>query len=260
CVEIASRHGLAKVEAHARLLLGERDRESGDVEAAIHQFMRALEASVDTGDEVGTEMAFGNLGLLYLERGWYEQSSQCFRQALEAGQSSPNRAAWLGSLGQTLAELGQLESSIRYYLEAFAEASHHDDVKAQAICRGSQGNALFELEHYQEAVVCYREAFELSEQVGDKVRQSIWLGNLANVYRKQGKIDEATSTCRQALQAARDPEDEHAAAAHMDSLGDCLMQAGQVEEALSLYEEALKISQSIVDRQGQALYLSNLGP
>ena len=259
CVEIAARHGLAKVEAHARLLLGEQDRESGEVDAAIHQFMRALEASIDTGDEVGTEMAFGNLGLLYLERGWYEQSSQCFRQALEAGESSPNRAAWLGSLGQTLAELGQLESSIRYYLEAFAEASRHGDVKAQAICRGSQGNALFELEHYQEAVVCYREAFELSEQVGDKVRQSIWLGNLANVYRKQGKIDEATSTCRQALQAARDLEDEHAAAAHMDSLGDCLMQAGQVEEALSLYEEALKISQSIVDRQGQRIYLSNLG-
>ncbi len=259
CVDLASRHALTKVEAHARLLLGELDRVRGDIDAAIHQFMRALECSVDSADDVGCERAFGNLGLLYLERGWHEQSSQCFRQALEVSETSPNRAAWLGSLGQALAELGQFENSIRFYLEAFAEASRHDDIKAQAICRGSQGNSLFELAHYQEAIVCYREAFEMSQRSGDKVRQSVWLGNLANAYRKEGRLDEATAACRKALEAAVELNDEHSQAAHMDSLGDCLMAEGQVAEAVNLYEEALEISQSIVDRQGQRIYLSNLG-
>jgi CHAT domain-containing protein/Tfp pilus assembly protein PilF len=259
CIELAASEGLARVEAHARLLLGEQLRESGDADSAIGHLMRALEISLDAGDEIGAEMAFGNLGLIYLERAWYEPALECFRQALQAGAASPNRAAWLGSLGQALAELGQFEEATRYYLEAFAEAGHHKDVRAQAICRGSQGNALFELGHYQEAVVCYGQAVELSSSAGDLVRQSVWLGNMANVYRKEGALAAAVKTCRQALDIARTLADQHAEAAHLDSLGDCLMETGQVDEAMDCYQQALQISQSIVDRQGQRIYLSNLG-
>lgn len=259
CLIAASQTGLTRVEVQARLILGTQSREMGDLDTAIGHFMRALEGSADGADAIAAEMAFGNLGLIYLERGWNEQASECFRQALESGGSSPNRAAWLGSLGQALAELGQFEEAIRFYLEAFAEASRHQDVRAEAVCRGSQGNALFELGHHAEAAVCYVEAIELSRRGGDPGREGVWLGNLANVYRKEGKLEAAIATCQEALAVAETVADLHSQAAHLDSLGDCLIAAGQADKAMISYERALAISRSIVDRQGERIYLSNLG-
>jgi CHAT domain-containing protein/tetratricopeptide (TPR) repeat protein len=258
CLSLAQDAELLKIEAHARFLLGEQYRQLGDTDSAIHQFLGALEAAYSCEDSVGVEMAFGELGLLYLERGWAEQASECFRQALETTPDSPNRAAWLGSLGQCLAELGQYNEAIASYIAAFEEAVSIENPGAQAICLGSQGNALFEQGNVEGAIKCYEKAIELSHEAGDTAREGIWYGNLGNAYRKQLDLSKATEYCQKALQQAQKLGDRHAEAAHLDSLGDCLMQSGDSATALSKYEEALSISKTLADRQGERIYLSNL--
>ncbi len=259
CLETARANELLKLEAHARFLLGEQDRQNGDTDAAIQHFLGALEAAYNCDDSIGIEMSFGELGLLYLEKGWAEQASECFRQALETGQDSPNRAAWLGSLGQALAELGQFEPAIATYITAFDEAAKTGNVSAQSICKGSQGNSLFEQGQIEDAIQCYLQAIEFSRLANDVRRQGIWCGNLGNAHRRLGDLDKAIDCCRAALDLARDIKDRHAEAAHLDSLGDCLMAQAKIEEAQAAYEEALAISHSINDRQGQRIYLSNAG-
>ncbi len=259
CLEIAIANGFDKIKSHASLLLGEQDREAGSSETAIQHFLRALEASLACQDEVGVEMSFGNLGLVYLEKGWAEQASECFRQALERGENSPNRAAWQGSLGQCLAELGQFEQALNYYHKAFEDSKVSGNTVAQSICRGSEGNAHFELGDYERAAVCYEEALELSKHTQDAARAGIWLGNMSNAFRRLGEHDKAIAACEEALEVARQLADTHSEAAHLDSLGECYQSAGDLPKAMESYEQALKLSQSIEDRQGQRIYLSNLG-
>ncbi len=256
---LATESGMDRVRAQACLLLGEQDRASGDADSAIRNFLTALSASLGCQDEIGVETAFGNLGLLYLEKGWAEQASECFRQALERGSGSPNRAAWLGSLGQCMAELGQFDRAVEYYRQAHGEARAREDVVAQAICLGSEGNAHFEQGDFERAAQCYREALSLSQSAADEARVGIWLGNLSNAYRKLGDIAAAIGTCEEALAVARDLGDAHSEAAHLDSLGECHMSAGNLETAMEYYELALELSREIADRQGQRIYLSNLG-
>jgi CHAT domain-containing protein/tetratricopeptide (TPR) repeat protein len=259
CLEIAIANGFDKIKAHASLLLGEQEREAGASETAIQHFLRALEASLACQDDVGAEMAFGNLGLVYLEKGWAEQASECFRQALELSDNSPNQAAWHGSLGQCLAELGQLEQALNYYQQAFEDSKDKGNTVAQSICRGSEGNAHFELGDYEKAAVCYEEALELSKHTQDAARAGIWLGNMSNAFRRQGEHDKAIAACEEALEVARQLDDVHSEAAHLDSLGECYQSSGDLTKAMASYEQALKLSQSIEDRQGQRIYLSNLG-
>lgn len=259
CLDIAVDHGLEKVTAHASLLLGEQDREFGQWESAIRHFMRALESSLNCLDEVGVEMAFGNLGLLYLERGWAEQASECFRQALDRGGNTPSRAAWLGSLGQCMAELGLYDQALSYYDASFEAAVLSNNPVAQAICRGSAGNAYYEKGEFGKASECYADALELSQGVSDLPRAGVWLGNLSNTFRKLGKKELSTQACLEALQVARLQSDVHSESAHLDTLGDGYMEDGELDKAMECYQQALELSQTIEDRQGQRIYLGNLG-
>jgi tetratricopeptide (TPR) repeat protein len=178
---------------------------------------------------------------------------------LETVEDSPNQAAWYGSLGQSLAELGQYDEAIAVYRTAFAVAQDMGNLNAQAICRGSEGNALFDLGKAEEAVACYEEAIALSHEAGDLPKEGIWYGNLGNAYRKQGDLMKAVEYCQKALKLAQSIEDHHSEAAHLDSIGDCLLHQDDMEAALDKYSEALRISRSIRDRQGERIYLSNKG-
>ena len=102
--------------------------------------LRALDAAYSCEDRNGMEIAFGNLGRLYLEKGWAEQSIEWFRHALEVREDTPNKAAWLGSLGLAYTELGLYDDANDYFTRAFNEAGLTEDRRTQAICRGSQGS------------------------------------------------------------------------------------------------------------------------
>lgn len=258
-IVVATNYGLAKVEAHGRLLLAEQARDQGKTDQAIHQFILALDAAYNCGDVVGMEIALGNLGRLYLERGWAEQSFECFRNALEVRPDTPNRITWLGSMGLAQAELGQYEEAVSQYLNAYEEASTAGDASAQAICKGSQGNVFFECQRLQEASECYEEALKLSQEAGDGRRVAIWLGNIGNTWLKLGDLNKAIEACTNAVELARTHGDRQSEAAHLDSLGDCYFAQGNLNAALDRYNEALAISKNIEDRLGQRIYLSNLG-
>lgn len=258
-VETAHEFGLSKIEAHASLLMAEQFRDDGLADEAIACFLRALDAAYNCDDATGMEIAFGNLGRLYLEKGWAEQSIEWFRHAIEARKETPNKAAWLGSLGLAYTELGQFEEANGFFTRAFNEAGLNGDRKTQAICRGSQGNSFFEAKRYEEAAQCYEEALSLSETADDQRRVGIWLGNIGNAWLKRGDLAKAMDCCRRAIEVAKGQEDLQSQAAHMDSLGDCFYAQGNLNDALERYQEALGISKRIEDRQGQRIYLSNLG-
>ncbi|HNB23881.1 MAG TPA: CHAT domain-containing tetratricopeptide repeat protein [Candidatus Melainabacteria bacterium] len=258
-IETAHQYGLSKVEAHASLLLAEQYRDDGHADDAIACFLRALDAAYSCEDRNGMEIAFGNLGRLYLEKGWAEQSIEWFRHALEVREDTPNKAAWLGSLGLAYTELGLYDDANDYFTRAFNEAGLNDDRRTQAICRGSQGNALFEAKRYEEAATCYEEALTLSEKAEDQRRVGIWLGNIGNAWLKRGDLNKAVEHCQRAVDLAKAQEDLQSQAAHMDSLGDCYFAQGNLNLALERYQEALSLSREIEDRQGQRIYLSNLG-
>ncbi|PZM80403.1 MAG: hypothetical protein DKT66_14165 [Candidatus Melainabacteria bacterium] len=258
-IETAREFGLAKVEAHASLLLAEQYRDDGHADDAIAYFLRALDAAYTCEDRNGMEIAFGNLGRLYLEKGWAEQSIEWFRHAIEVRDDTPNKAAWLGSLGLAYTELGLYDDANDYFERAFNEAGLTEDRRTQAICRGSQGNAMFEAKRYEEAAKCYEEALALSEKAEDQRRVGIWLGNIGNAWLKRGDLTKAVEHCQRAVDLAKNEEDLQSQAAHMDSLGDCYFAQGNLNLALERYQEALSISREIEDRQGQRIYLSNLG-
>jgi len=258
-ISIASANSLSRVDAHTRLMLAEQKLLKGESDLAIEQLLRSLEAALKGEDAHAAEEAAGILGRVYLEKGWAEQASEWFRQALEFDHHGSGAAAWLGSLGLAMAELGEFEEARNYYSQALDRATEAGDMVTQATCKGSLGNLHFENMRFKVALNCYEEALSLSMQAADPVRVGIWLGNIGNTWLKLGDLTKSVDFCKKGLKVARDHDDLHSAAAHLDSLGDCLMKTGDIEAAKAAYDEALEISEKIRDKQGERIYLSNVG-
>lgn len=244
--------------AHTQFLLSELDTDAGDESKAIDRLLAALDASLACGDANTAELAFGKLGLIYFELGWLEAASECFRQALEQQAESPNASAWLGNLGQTLAEMGQAEESIGFYRRALESAVSEKDVKAQAKCFASEGLSQFQQGRYDKALECYKEALALTQGEDDLANKSTWLGNLGNVFLKLGQSQKATELAEEGLQLAQKMNDKHSEATHLDTLGDCFLEMGDYPKALEHFRHALAIGQSISDKLGERIYLANV--
>ncbi|MDZ4836005.1 MAG: CHAT domain-containing tetratricopeptide repeat protein [Candidatus Melainabacteria bacterium] len=258
-IALAHANGDAAIEGNAKLILGELLRDAGKLEPAIEQFLDAYDIACEIREPASAELALGNLGRLYLSRGWAEQACTCFLEALHQRDETRDKAALLGSLGLCWAELGKFDQSIMYYRTAYMEAEFVEDPQTMSVCRGSEGNTLFEIGSFKEALNCYEEALALSEQAEDPRRQGIWLGNLGTTWLKLGDADKALAFCTRAEEMARSNEDAQSQAAHLDSIGDCYVEKNDLEKAKEYYNQALVLSEQIEDRLGKRIYLANLG-
>lgn len=258
-IELAKSFENKAIEVNATLVLAEIYRDSGNSPRAIDTFLNAYDLAVFVGDPESQELSLTNLGRLYLDRGWAEQASQCYRQALESLEDLSNKAAILGSLGLCMAELGVFEDAINYFRTANLEAELQEDPFSMAVCIGSEGNVLFELSQFERALNCYQNALSLCRKIEDKNGIGAWLGNIGTTLDKLNKAEEALEALNEALTIAIENDDKHSQAAHLDSLGDCLYGLGKFDQAKSKYEEALQLSQTLEDRFGQRIYLTNLG-
>lgn len=257
--DTAHTRGYFDIEAHARLMLVEQTHDLGEIDKAIEQALRALDAAYKCNDLEAKELCLGHLGRLHLEKGFPEQALEFFTHALSISTSVRAEAICFGNLGLTMVELGQLEEALSFHDRALDRAEASGDLQLRSICHGSIGNIYFEQGKFDRAIAFYQEALKCANLADDQRRASIWLGNLGNTYLKLGDFEAAVRSCDQALIIARVLHDQHAEAAHLDSLGDCLLAEGQSEKAKEKYDQALAISREIADRQGERIYLFNIG-
>ncbi len=247
------------LERALKLAETELARDEQDESAAIALLWRALDSALEVNDGQTGEVALGCLGEIYRNRGWLEQAAECFRQAAELGEDKHNRIAWLGNLGQTLVEMGDLKGALLRFQAALDLAEEQDDDKSRSDCKSSAALVYFEDGDLEKALLCMKEALELARKQEDQHAESCLLGNLGNVYLRMKQADKAFDFCNQALKIARATGDKRTEAAHLDSLGDCYMESGNIEEALNCYTSATEESLTVCDRLGERVYRANRG-
>lgn len=248
-----------RVIGHVCYLLAELSCQEADESSAISLLWRSLDSSLEAGDGDTGEVSLGKLGDIYRNRGWLEQAAECFRQAAELGSNEQNKIAWLGNLGQTLAEMGDFKGALQRFQEALELSEKQGDDKSRSHCISSEALVYFEEGDLDRAMNCMQQALQLARKMEDKRAESCLLGNLGNVHLKLRQSDKASEFCTEALKLAQEAGDKRSEAAHMDSLGDCHMQNGDLEAALSCYKQALEEAIGICDRLGERVYRANQG-
>lgn len=247
----------ARLIGHVSYLLAELALEESDESSAIALLWRSLDNALEADDADTAEVSLGLLGEIYRNRGWLEQAAECFRQAAELGLNQKNRIAWLGNLGQTLAEMGDSKGALPRFQEALSLADKEGDEKSKSNCIASEALVYFEEGNLDNAIACMQNALDLARRNKDIRAESCYLGNLGNLHLKLKQSDKAAELCGQALELARQAGDTRSEAAQLDSLGDCRMENGEYEEALKFYKNALDAAVKISDRLGERVYRAN---
>ena len=196
--------------AHTRL--GLLCKESGDLRAAEHHYLQALQLRPDFHE------THSDLAVIFTQRGMVSKAIEHYRRALAI---HPFSAATHSNLGRLLGDLGQY----RQALEHLRQAIRLDPGFAKA--HNNLGNVLLAQDKLKEAEEHYQTALSLMPDFAEAH------SNLGALRLKQGKSAEAFEQYSKALQL-----DSSLVPAHW-GLGLLLACRGQAADAVEHYRHAL---------------------
>ena len=201
-------------EAEAAFTRGVQLYETGDFEAAIAAWDKAIELKPDY------HQAWGNRGLGLKNLGRYEEAIASYDRAIEL---KPDFHKAYYNRGLALDELGRYEEAVAAY-ERVSELKP-DFHKAWYSC----GNSLDALEKSEAAIACYDRAIKLK---GDFYKAWTSRGNSLKAIERYA---EAVESYDGALELKPDDYDS------LYNRGACLFQLGHYAEAIASYESALQL-------------------
>jgi tetratricopeptide (TPR) repeat protein len=204
-------HTVRNFVAHSNL--GDDFAESGQVDAAIHQYQRALEIRPNSAQ------VNYNLGNVLVKNGQVSLAVAHYQKALEI---KPDHAKAHNNLGIALEVSGQVDAAIHQYQRAleikpdFADAHYN------------LGNALAGKGSNDAAIIHYRKALEIKP---DNAKTH---NNLGIALEGSGQAAAAVAHYQRALEIKPDFAEAH------NNLGALLKDRGQLDEAGESFRAALR--------------------
>ena len=165
-------------------------------------YLRALDASIEAGDDLGQGHTLLEMARMWTERGRARRGLDCAQRAMArygAAGYRPGHAETLTQIGWCHLELGEYRHALDHCERALPLLRELDDRPWLASTWDSLGQAHHHLTHHPDAVSCYRQALDLFDDLGDRCEQATTLINLGDTQRAAGDASAARSAWCRAL-------------------------------------------------------------
>lgn len=237
-----------------------------DLKGYSRERVQALEDGVRAAQELDYHqdegMFLGSLGDSYRDLGQIEKAIGYCKQALAIARGSGDQhgeASCWGNLGLVYSDLGQMDEAIDCYQTALTITRRSGDRHSEGIHLCNLGSIYHDLEQTQEAIDCYYQALAIAREVGERRIEANALGYLGSTYGDLGQVDKAIQCCKGALDIAHEIGDQRNEANQLIYLGHIHSDLEQTEDAIQCYSDALAIVRKIGYRRGEANCLNSLG-
>ncbi|CAN5783621.1 hypothetical protein BH23GEM9_BH23GEM9_29030 [soil metagenome] len=254
--------------------IGEFYRNLGDHSRALFYIDRAVEL-FEQNQHLGSQIyQLAMRAQILLEQGRFEESIECYRDAIDMHRSGRSRLGAVGPaqahglaglpgllrrLGETLVALQREEEALPYLEEAVSFFVQSEDPETEALLRrkvaivheGQARAAAAQEEWEQVRSLCHGTADAAGEHEA--------LEGLGRMARRQGDADRALSCYREALRLAEQSGDEVKQGELHNTLGILIWKRGGYAEALTHYEQGLRIYEVRDDFTHAGLMLNSIG-
>ncbi|MEH1878809.1 tetratricopeptide repeat protein [Nostoc sp.] len=203
-----------------------------------------------------------NRGICHRLHTKYEQSLECFQQALAIDREfrkSEDEASDLWDIGRTYQDWGKYEEAIAYHqqsLDLYRQLSKEKDIANQwydlADCYRDWGK-------YQEAVECEQKDLAIRQQMDDQSNIADAYKQLGSIYQAWGKYEEAITHYQQSRDFYEQLGKEKDIANQWYNLGGCYRDWGKYQEAVECEQKDLAIRQQMDNHTRIALSYWQLG-
>ena len=171
-------------------------------------------------------VAYTNLGLVFLQKGWINEATVQFLKALEI---NPNDAVALNDFGNALFREGKVDAAVDEYKKAVEldpnSSIYHANLGAGYLKRGELLGAVQE----------YEKASKI-----DPIDPGLH-ASLANIFTQEGQSHEAILQYKAALAYDADNAKLH------NNLGISFLQIGDVNDAVTQFEAAIQVDAGLAD-------------
>ncbi|RME42279.1 MAG: hypothetical protein D6791_18135, partial [Chloroflexi bacterium] len=189
-------------EGETRLNLGQAARETGDYEAASHQFLTAASLFDEIGAMQPQARALTRVGTLHSELGEFEEALRYLEQALDVSRqidSQHDQAYALDQMGIIYANTGDYSKALKHSQEALAIARSIGDRFLERVNLINVAVMLAYLGDYEQAIDLAGAALEISRAIHDQSGEAVALINLGDFERALGRYGPALSHLQVAL-------------------------------------------------------------
>ncbi len=224
--------------ARVKLQVGTVRSLQGQLDSAKQFLSQAANELKQHGDQSMRQRALGNLGLVLLGRGEYQEAISAYKSALEVAESLND---WflvgidLDNMGECYQDLGDLETARQLHERALSVAREHDTGPyAQIDATRNLGVDLLRLGELDQAMDAINQALDMARTYNQKdlVLQSMI--SLGELYLAQGKCDKAEALAQKLVEESAGVPMRLAATRLL--LGQCLLARNDSMRAMALLE------------------------
>jgi tetratricopeptide (TPR) repeat protein len=200
------------------------------------------------GESISVAETAANLGLTYMNLGFYIEGIECQRTQLEYCRDAGDKqgmAILYTNLGIVYYEKGDYTSALECYEKGLDFARELGDKLLMAIATGSMGSVFQHRGDFGKAKDLFFQDLKICEELGDKQGIAIAYGLIGELYSVTGDFDEAITYLHKTLKISRELGYQKGIAKAINTLGDVANFLGQYAQSIAYYEEAVGIARKI---------------
>jgi len=223
---------------------------SGEYSKALNNYSEARDLSGSIANRECEAICLKNVGLILIQLGIYERSSDYLLEAREIDQRMENLTFLpqdLNTLGEGFRSKGLIFSSksdlyqaLTYFKEALDSARSKADQWTELRALNNVGNTYLDLEHYHTARSYLRSACQIAEKTSDHEALIEIFINLGICCLETGSRDEAENYFRKALQCGGHKGADGLLWEPLFYLGQCYEKKRAYNQALACYENSIE--------------------
>jgi len=142
----------------------------------------------------GKSAAFGNIGLIYSDKGDLDEALKYHEDALKIARDNgykQGEAIQLGNIGLVYAGRGDLDTALKYHEDALKIARDIGYKLGEAFQLGNIGTIYIRKGDLDTALKYHEDALKIARDIGYKLGEAFQLGNMAIVYRRKEDFNKA---------------------------------------------------------------------
>ena len=223
---------------------------------------KALSILIETENNHGVGICYGNLGAVFRSVGQYTKAEEYLQKALVISKEIGDKqeeASTYGNLGVVFQSVGQYAKAEEYLQKALVIQKVIGDQKGEASTYGNLGVVFQSVGQYKKAEEYLRKALVIRKEIGDKQGEASSYGNLGAVFESVGQYTKAVEYLQKALVITKEIGDKEGEASAYGNLGTVFLSVGQYTKAEEYLQKALMFTKEIGDKKGEATNYGNLG-
>lgn len=166
---------------------------TGEIDSAISNYENARKYKVMFGDTLGMAKMDMNIGVVYLDQGYFQPASEKLYKAMavfEKIKAKQLLSRTYNNLGLLYRRTKNYKTALDFYYKSLSLKKELDDLKGQALTRGNISSLLISLKEYASAEKVALENYEFCQQNDLMMYGATSLVNLSQAYLKQNKKEE----------------------------------------------------------------------